>query len=136
MRCEVESILLTQRAQGAVVMMTLCFVVYLLCIVVTVSEPELHPELCLALKLLFLMKDVYYIIAEALEIHVEMSNARNALAVQQLSVWLFHVYIYLLQTWSSQRMHLVCLKAIRNPQINKVINLRKTPGRFSVGQSG
>lgn len=135
MRCEVGSIPLTQRAQGAVVMVTVCLVMYLLCSVVTVSEPELHPELHLALKLLFLMKDVYDIIAEA--VHVEMSDARNALAVQQLSVWLFHVYIYLLQTfWSSQRMHLVCLKAIRNPQINKVINLRKTPGRFSVGRSG
>lgn len=100
-----------------------------------VSKPELHPDLCLALKLIFLMKIVYCIISEA--VHVQMSDARNAVAVQQLSIWFFHVYIYRLQIfWSFQRMHLVCLKAIRNPQINKVINLRKTPGRFLVGQSG
>lgn len=64
-----------------------------------------------------------------------MLNARNALTVQQLSVR-FYTFFLLQSFWNSQRMHPVCLKAIKNPQINKVINLRKTPGRFLVGQSG
>lgn len=74
-----------------------------------------------------------------------MLDARNALTVRQLSVrftYLFTIlftyftYFLLQSFWNSQRMHPVCLKAIKNPQINKVINLRKTPGRFLVGQSG
>lgn len=44
--------------------------------------------------------------------------------------------ILLQNCWILQKIHLVFQKAIRNPQIHKGINLRKTPERYLVDQRG